>query len=132
MLKSMVNALTLILALSFSTQAMAFDEITEGKLQAAAVVSAIGMKEQANKLANEIQALGQEVGVRDGDSKGLVKAFGEKLWFAYVELLTIDETLKKMEDVHGDTDVFKGYEEIEKSLEKIQKLNEEAKALVKK
>lgn len=145
MLKSTVRALTLIMALSFSTQAMAaneaadaqeqqpyFDEITEGKLQSAAVVAAIGMQEQADVLAKEILALGQEVGVRDGDSKGLVKALGEKLWFAYMECMKIEETLKQMENVHGNTDVFKGYEDIETSLNKIQKLNKEAKALVKK
>lgn len=131
MLKPLLKTLVAIIALNFSVNAVAYDDITDGKVQATAASSVLEMQKVAGLLVKEIAQLQDEVGFHSADSRGLLKALGEKEMFAFDKKLQIDEIVKVMNKSQDGDVVLEAYARIQALYKDIRRLNAEANALVK-
>jgi len=131
MFKTLVKTVTLVLALSFSANAFAWDEISEGKMQGHALMSAIDMQKESAALLKEIIAIEDEVGMTMEESGGLIKALGEKETMATEAKQKIDTIVQILDKSSNTDEILVGFTDVRTLTEKIRELAKEARDLVK-
>ena len=138
---TLVKTMTLLLAISIAFSAQANDsssaqdeslqqEITEGKIQASILNDAIDMQTQSAELISNIQFVQDMVGTSIEDSGGLLKALGEKEFFASMEKQKIDALIVQMQGLNSYENIADGVRRVRAHLAVIVKLNREARELV--
>lgn len=131
MFKTLVKTMTVVLALSFSVNAFAWDEISEGKMQGHALMSAMDMQKEVAQLVKEIGALEDQVGTTMEESGGLIKALGEKETLATEAKLKIDAIVQILDQSSNTDEILVGFTDVRTLTDQVRELAKDARGLVK-
>ncbi|WP_374029601.1 hypothetical protein [Bdellovibrio bacteriovorus] len=114
-----------------STCADGDSDIIEGKLQAAAKVSMVGLIEDSRAQVKEIRKIGNDIGTAMDDSHGLIKFLGQQEEFAVEALKEMKMIEKSVDGLEGEA-TYVAYEKLSKLADRISELNRETKTTVEK
>jgi hypothetical protein len=131
MFKTLVKTMTVVLALSVSMNAVAWDEMTEGKMQGHALMSAMDMQKEAAGLLKEIISIEDQVGMSVEESGGLIKALGEKETMATEAKQKIDAIVQILDQSSNTDEILVGFTDVRTLTEQIRELAKEARGLAK-
>ena len=132
----LLKTLTVLLALSFAFNVQAQNpsseqqDITEGKIQAGALVQALMLQNESAELVANIQFVQDMVGTSMEDTAGLLKALGEKEFFAMEEKAKLDFVIEKMKTSSSEAASADDLLQVRKSRDAIFKLNRETRELI--